>query len=112
MRVIEFSGKVRVIVEGDAEGTQTILSNEASVRIVADRVLCLKSSDDVVMEVCIADLAELTADDKVGSLTFTLQRQPGETQLVSLTIGDPRVRSAMYKVVCAKRSMLETRGGQ
>lgn len=111
LRMIEIAAPVRVML-GELHHPpkpMQLLADEANMRIFPRHVFISRPHNGApVAEIVIMELSELTEDEQRGTLSFCI-RKPNDltTTVVEVYCADAAARSAMYKIVCSKRSALE-----
>ncbi len=114
LRSVELDAKVSVLADlrKDAEASPpqlTLLCDDATVKIFPQLVVLSHPSGAPLVEMVISELHELTEDDSRGSLAFVLKKFDGATTVVEVQCSSATARSALYKLVCSKRNMLDAR---
>jgi hypothetical protein len=115
LRMIEIAAPVRVLL-GELHHPpkpMQLLADEANVRIFPRHVFISRPHNGApIAEIVIMELSELTEDEQRGTLSFCI-RKPNDltTTVVEVYCADAASRSAMYKIVCSKRSALENGAG-
>lgn len=115
LRVVELAWPVSVAYgeqrTSDASPTSLRqLAEEATIKIYPRHVfLCRAANGAPVAEIVIAELSELSEDEEKGSLSFFLKKSGGDGgfTVVEITCADALSRSAIYKLVCNRRSTIE-----
>lgn len=112
LKMVEFAAPVCVLL-GELQHPPRplqLLAEEANVKIFPRHVYISRPPNgSPIAEIVILELSELTEDANKGTLTFYIRRasNASTTTIVELRCSDPAARSAMYKIVCSKRSALE-----
>ena len=121
IRVFEFDARVRVSADvrkpHDLEAANIVgnpsklrlqsLCDDAIAKVFPKHVVFVRSDGSPVVEIVISELFELTEDDLRQSLTFHLQQQKGGIAVIEVVCANSSVRSALYKIIVAKRNFLE-----
>lgn len=116
LRVVELACPVSVsygeVTSANASppSSMRLLAEEATIKIYPRHVfLCRTANGSPVAEIVIAELSELSEDEEKGSLSFYLKKSGGDGGLtvVEITCAEPHSRSAIYKLVCSRRSWIE-----
>ena len=115
LRVVELAWPVSVAYgeQSDAAAPAPLrqLADEATIKIYPRHVfLCRTTNGAPVAEIVIAELSELSEDEEKGTLSFYLKKSGGDGGLtiVEITCADPPSRSAIYKLICSRRSTIES----
>jgi hypothetical protein len=94
-------------MSGAPDGPFVTLCDEATVKVFPRHVVFARADGSPVAELVVAELFELTEDDPRGILVFHFERQSGEAGAIQVSCKSLQARSALYKLVCAKRNALE-----
>lgn len=111
LKMVEFATIVRVMY-GELQQPPKplrLMAEEAVVRIFPRHVSIAKpQSSAAYAELVIVELVELTEDVNRGTLTFHAKKVNTQTvSIVEIRCNDAATRSAIYKIVCSKRSIIE-----
>uniref|UniRef100_A0A7S1R4Y1 Uncharacterized protein n=1 Tax=Neobodo designis TaxID=312471 RepID=A0A7S1R4Y1_NEODS len=108
LRAAELEERVGVAANmSGQDGNFVSLCDEATVKVFPRHVVFARGDGSPVAELVVAELFELTEDDPRGLLVFHFERSTGEAGAIQVTCRSPAARSALYKLVCAKRNALE-----
>ena len=115
LRVVELEAKVSVLADlrttADASPPQlTLICDDATVKIFPQHIVLSRPSGAPVVELVILELHELTEDDARNALDFVLKKPDGSVTVVEVQCASAVARSAIYKLVCSKRNLLEKGG--
>ena len=119
LRVVELDSKVKVSADVSNRSASTPmeemspskltlqpLCDDATAKVFPKHVVFARANGSPVVEIVIGELFELTEDDTRHSLTFYLQRTSG-VAVIEVACANAATRSALYKIVCAKRNQLD-----
>ena len=115
LRVVELDAHVAVSASvpsgsnpNEAQPPLQSLCDSAVVKIFPKHVVFSRSvNGSSVVELVIAELSELSEDTSRGALTFVLQKPTGSV-IIEITCRNQIALSALYKMVCSKKNMIES----
>lgn len=116
LRVVELDATVRLFASAstaapsssgaNAAPPLTLISEAASVKVFPRHLFFSQLGGGApLVELVIQELVELTEDAARGSLLFTLRKASG-VSVVEVVCPSAPARSALYKLVCAKRGAI------
>ena len=125
LRVAEFDAKVLVYVQlpkmidprfaapgtaasNNVTGQLSLIGEDALVKIYPKHVVLTKSSGAPLVEFVIEELVGINEDETRHALTFELKKSDGTTTVIEIICSNIPARSAIYKIVCRKRSQVES----
>jgi hypothetical protein len=108
LKVVEFSTPVKVFAEIDPGASPRLLCDAATVKVFPKHVVLSRPNGAPVAELVLQELNELSEDDAQGTIEFKLRKpKGGESTTVQLICPVADCRSAIYKMVCLKRSVID-----
>ena len=122
LRVAEIDAPVQVYVELPnmvdprfvAPGTVptgqsplSLIGEDAFVKIYPQHVVLSKKTGSPLVEFVIQELVGINEDEARHALTFELKKADGTAMVIEIVCTNIPARSAIYKLVCKKRSALE-----